>query len=433
MLKRFAIISLLVFFVVKGKGQFLMDLLDTTRNQTKPVLLINNKLEYFKVGGYAQTQFQWTNEKGANSFNGGDFSSYSDNRFMIRRGRIRFDYVHFSNNNQPSVQFVFQVDATERGLVLKDFWGRILENRFQSFSFTTGLFARPFGYELNLSSAARETPERGRMNQIILKSERDLGAMLSYNDRKNAKGLHKIKMDLGFFNGQGVNSGAEFDSKKDIVGRISIKPIPLSKHIKVTAGASFLSGGMIQNTKFVYRISDKNGNANFVVDSSISNLGKLAPRMYFGSDLQLKFKTSFGETECRVEYISGSQTGTLYSSETPVAILIGNEGHYIRKFNGAYFYFLHAFKNRKHQIGIKYDWYDPNTLVNAMDIGKMGNNLNATDIRYATLGFGYNRFITENIKFLLWYEVVKNEITTLPGYTDDLKDNILTLRLQFRF
>jgi len=32
-----------------------------------------------------------------------------------------------------------------------------------------------------------------------------------------------------------------------------------------------------------------------------------------------------------------------------------------------------------------------------------------------------------------YYEFVKNESTLLPGYTHDLEDNVLTVRLQFRF
>jgi phosphate-selective porin len=410
-----------------------MDMFDTTRDLGRGILLINKKLEYFKVGGYVQSQFQWANEKGVKSFNGGDFVQNTDNRFMIRRGRVRLDYVHFSDNNKPSIQFVFQMDATERGVAIKDFWGRILENKYQAFSFTTGLFARPFGYELNFSSAVRESPERGRMSQTILKSERDLGAMISFCKRQHTEGFNKIKFDLGLFNGQGVNATAEFDSKKDLVGRISVKPISLSKNITLTAGASILKGGMLQNTKYVYRISEENGNVIFVVDSASSNWGKIAPREYYGSDLQLKINTSLGETECRGEYIAGHQTGTYNSSETPTSLLNGNEGHYIRKFNGAYFYLLQKFKNKKHQIGIKYDWYDPNTSVNANDIGNLGSNLSSADIKYATLGFGYNRYISENIKLLIWYDCVRNEISQLSGFTSDVKDDVVTIRFQFRF
>ena len=47
---------------------------------------------------------------------------------MLRRGRIRFDYIHFAENKGPSIQVVFQFDGTERGVFIRDFWGRIFEN-----------------------------------------------------------------------------------------------------------------------------------------------------------------------------------------------------------------------------------------------------------------------------------------------------------------
>ena len=84
-------------------------------------------------------------------------------------------------------------------------------------------------------------------------------------------------------------------------------------------------------------------------------------------------------------------------------------------------------------MGIKYDWYDPNTTVSKNEIGKAGTNLNAADIKYSTLGFGYNYYMNANVKLLLWYDIVQNEKTLLTGYTSDLKDNIFTCRLQFRF
>jgi len=34
---------------------------------------------------------------------------------------------------------------------------------------------------------------------------------------------------------------------------------------------------------------------------------------------------------------------------------------------------------------------------------------------------------------VLWYDLVKNESTALTGYTNDLRDNVFTCRLQFRF
>ena len=66
------------------------------------------------------------------------------------------------------------------------------------------MFARPFGYEVNLSSSDREAPERGRMSQILMKTERDLGVMASFEPKKTKHFFKHIKIDGGFFNGQGL-------------------------------------------------------------------------------------------------------------------------------------------------------------------------------------------------------------------------------------
>src|ERR1044072_8062727 len=86
------------------RGQFLMDMVDTTTEVGKGLLSIYKKYDRIRIGGYMQPQFQVAESKGAKSYNGGDFPSNSNNRFMLRRGRIRIEYVHFSDDvKKPSV------------------------------------------------------------------------------------------------------------------------------------------------------------------------------------------------------------------------------------------------------------------------------------------------------------------------------------------
>lgn len=419
--------------IYTAQAQFLMDMVDTTKSMGRGMLGIFQKFDNFRVGGYIQTQFQAISGKGASSYGGGDFATNVNNRFMIRRGRIRFDYVHFTPNNGPSVQFVFQFDGTERGVFIRDFWGRVLENKWQLFSFTTGMFARPFGYELNLSSSDRESPERGRMSQILMKTERDLGAMVSFEPRKKNHPLRFLKIDAGIFNGPGLAAPADFDSHKDFIGRIDIKPLHLSKSVTLGGELSYFNGGLIQNNRYVYTTETSGSLKKNIVDSSLGNTGKIAPRKYYGADLQLKIKNRAGYTELRAEFISGTQTATANSSETPAVLLTGTDGYYRRRFNGGYFYFLQHVVNSHHQLGIKFDWYDPNTRVKKNEIGVAGSNFTKADILYATLGFGYTWYINENLKWVLWYEKVTNEKTNLPGFTSDVKDDLFTCRMQFRF
>src|SRR5688572_2936119 len=182
-------VVMVVGMSLTSSAQFLIDMIDTTKAEGKGLYMMYNTHDHLGITGYMQPQFQWAQEKGQNSYNGGDFAPNSDSRFMLRRGRVKLDYAHFSDDGLPIAQVEFQFDGTERGVFIRDFYGRFFENRFQLFTATTGMFARPFGFEVNLSSMNRETPERGRMSQILMKTERDLGFMVSMEPRKKSHPL----------------------------------------------------------------------------------------------------------------------------------------------------------------------------------------------------------------------------------------------------
>lgn len=114
------------------------------------------------------------------------------------------------------------------------------------------------------------------MSQILMPSERDIGMMVSYEPQKAHK-LSHIKLDVGFFNGQGLSGTTDFDSHKDLISRLFIKPY-LFDHLELTGGLSFLRGGWKNGTKYVFESGKApNGDNIFVVDSSESNIGKSSP------------------------------------------------------------------------------------------------------------------------------------------------------------
>ncbi len=436
MRKAKCILALVALFILKSEtaySQFLMDMVDTTKTEGRGILGVYKKFDHLKIGGYIQPQFQLTSSKSAKSYEGGDFGPQTSNRFMLRRSRIRFDYFNTGENNDFGFQMVFQFDANERVFTVRDVWGRIFENKFKMFSFTTGIFARPFGYEINYSSSDRESPERGRMSQILMKSERDIGGMVSFDPRRNIPGLNKLKIDIGLFNGQGINATRDFDNYKDLIARVSVKPLRISKKVTFAFGASTLQGGLMQNTKYNYYTGLANGIKTTLVDSSATNLYSKSPRVYYGADAQLKIKNKVGSSEFKAEYITGKQSGTNFSSESPNALLTGRDGYNVRNFSGGYLYYVQSLFSTRHQLVVKYDWYDPNTDVRGNDIGVTGSKLNDADIQYNTLGLGYINYLTENIKLVFYYARVMNETTLLKGYTSDVKDDVMTFRIQYRF
>jgi hypothetical protein len=418
--------------------RFLMDLVDTTNQMGKGMLSIYERYNRVRISGYIQPQFQVISRKGAETYGGGNFSAQSNNRFMLRRGRLRVDYAHLNKKNNPTSYFVFQFDGTERGVVIRDFWGRFYENKFKIFALTTGMFARPFGNEVNLSSANRETPERGRMSQILMRTERDVGAMLTVTSRQNDEFWQKMKFDLGLYNGQGMSGPVDYDSQKDLVSRLSLKPSKFRALGRVTLSAAVSGywGGITSQSEVLYKSVLTGSEYVMRRDSSAANLGKKTPRKYAGADFQISFPNQKGETEFRAEYIRGKQTATFATSETPGTYPITNgikDPLYTRNFNGAYFYFLQNLGSLEHQFVCKYDWYDPNTRVSGNEIAA-SKGFGKADIRYDTFGMGYVYTPNESLKITFYYDFVRNEkSSTLAGFESDVPDDLFTCRVQYNF
>ena len=139
----------------------------------------------------------------------------------------------------------------------------------------------------------------------------------------------------------------------------------------------------------------------------------------------------WGKTEFRTEYWRGKQPGTIETSFNPGVLPVLPT--YIRNFDGAFLYFLQNIVNEKWELMAKYDWYDPNVDVEGKEIGKTGTNFSMADIQFNTLGFGLTHYFNDNLKMLAYYELVRNEITALPGFTSDVRDNVFTCRIQMRF
>src|ERR1051325_8305702 len=110
------------------------------KDTVRPIL---KRFENLHFGGYIQPQFQVADTEGAKSYNGGDFSPFTKTRFMLRRARVKLDYLVFSEDRYPKALFTFQIDATERGVNVRDMFARVYVASGHNFSFTAGLFARP--------------------------------------------------------------------------------------------------------------------------------------------------------------------------------------------------------------------------------------------------------------------------------------------------
>jgi hypothetical protein len=412
-----------------------LDTLNTKIDNTKTDLDLLKKL---KITGYMQAQWQLADSAGQLSpYSAGNFPKNSDNRFMLRRGRVKFTY------QGNLTQFVLQIDATEKGVVLKDAYLNFKDPWLQMFTVQGGVFNRPFGYEIAYSSSMRETPERARVTQNLFPGERDLGAMLTIQPRKESR-FNFIRLNAAILCGNGI--APETDSHKDFSGQLGITKTTRNEKFRYGIGVSYYNGGYFQETKNVYTLETLADGLTkgFMVDSTETNKGEYAKREYMGADVQLSYDWVIGVTTLRGEYIFGTQPGSAKVNISPnnrVIPDIGVTDTYIRPFNGGYVYFIQNIMHSRHEIVIKYDFLDPNTDVKGTDAktqvdyneSTIKTGLGGADVSYTTLGFGYNVRIATNVKLMAYYEMVTNEETALAGYSNDLKDNVLTIRAQFKF
>lgn len=130
---RLLLTGIFSLFITSAKAQFLMDMVDTTKGLGKTVFSVSQRFNHLRIGGYIQPQFQIASKEGVKNYSGGDFFPYSNNRFMLRRGRIKIDYLNLNEQEKPTVEFVFQLDGTERGFFIRDVWGRILKINMNCF------------------------------------------------------------------------------------------------------------------------------------------------------------------------------------------------------------------------------------------------------------------------------------------------------------
>src|SRR5689334_9629738 len=91
--KRVFTCFIVLFLSFSGNAQKYLTDIDSSffiRDTLRPFL---KRFENIRITGYIQPQFQVAQSDGAPSFNGGNFSQYSKSRFMLRRARVKIDYL----------------------------------------------------------------------------------------------------------------------------------------------------------------------------------------------------------------------------------------------------------------------------------------------------------------------------------------------------
>lgn len=382
------------------------------------------KLNNFKVSGYIQGQFQYGEEKA--SLKVGDKNENIDkgfNRFGIRRGRIKFEY------DDGLASGVIQLDASEKGVAFRDLYLKLRDPWTKRSSLMAGIFNRPFGHEIGYSTSGLESPERATIIQYFFPDERDLGAMLTLRTKESSV-LNFLRLDAGIFAGNSINK--ETDSRKDFIGRLGAQK-KISDWGQWGLGFSYYDGHVFNPTNTAYEMVGKN-----FVPVEKDRTGTYMKRQYVGMDGQFSFKHSLGKTTLRAEGLLGTQPGTASSSKSPNTGTrpgdLAENALFKRPFLGYFFYLVQDIGKTPFSAVLKYDVYDPNTKLKGNEIGAENSLTSKTDLAQSTLGVGALYNFNKHVRVQAYYEFNFNEKSPLiAGYEKDRKDNVFTLRLQYKF
>ena len=398
-------------------------------------------LQKLKVSGYIQTQYQYaeTDADGinftlpnrANVYETDALKSFG--RFGIRRGRIKFSY------EENLMQGVFQLDITDKGVNFRDVYLAVRDPLFGTNILQAGIFMRPFGHEISYSSSRRESPERSRIIQSLFPDMFDLGSMLTLQPAKTSP-LNILKLEAAFVSGNGIRP--QISSRMDFIGRLSVAK-PLGRNMQFGLGVSTYLGGVQQTDERRYVMKDK----QFTLESStLDNIGKYAARQYYGVDAQYSMNSAIGVTQLRGEYIFGAHPGNANSAYNFKLTALPQGPVYMRNISGGYITLAQDLGATPLTFVGKYDWYNPNTDVSGNDIGIQGSGTGAGDITRHTVGLGLLWRFNPSLRLTAYYDIVINERTTnlkdtknergdiiRYGYEGQRKENVFTLRLQYRF
>jgi phosphate-selective porin len=342
------------------------------------------KLTKIKVSGYIQAQFEQY-QKGTDPMN----------TFFIRRARVKFTY-----QATDGIKFVLQPDFSTGNLSLKDAYAVANIPKLKGLSLWAGQFNRP-DYEVEYSSSQREVLERSRVIRAIYPGEREIGAKLEYTPE-----AIPLKLQLAVLNGNFTGKEAkDVDKKKDLMARATYSFNFPKAGIGMDLGVHGYYGSLISGTNF---ISDYKAR----IDSTDSNKGSYYDKQWLGGEMQLYFDL-LGGMSLKGEYIQGKNATAGDSKANPFKT---------RNFMGYYVYLI---KNigKRNQFVVRYDYYDPNTKLTGDDA--------ARELNYKTLTLAWQYYLNDNIRITLNYEKPWNEKNaTVP---DDLKDNVLGIRVQAKF
>jgi hypothetical protein len=354
---------------------------------------------------------------------------YNQNRFLIRRGRIRvqreWEYsalmmeIDGNTTKGPAIQ-LFKAEAS----VL---WrGGKPKPSPPVLQVTLGLFDVPFGYEVLESPRTRFFMERSLQSRAFFPTEPDLGVRVSGE-------LDWFRYQLAVTNGQPLGSpdfaGQDPNNHKDFIARIAAvaKPIPESE---LWGGISMLNGlGFVKGTDATKNIlvwTDSNEDRRVSIDEILGSPASAASPSYsfdrwaVGADIGFKFKTVLGDSKVYGELQLGSNMDRALFIANPT---IGGQpsrelGYYLGFLQEVTPYGI---------VGFRADYYNPNADFLGYQSGKQVPRSQSVRTYSPLVGM----MIPGRARLVFQYDYVGDSLgRTAQGLPTDLSNDVWTLRLQ---
>jgi hypothetical protein len=361
------------------------------------------KMKQLKLSGYIQAR--WQDRESTYSLPGVGGTERNQNYFYIRRARLAAQYT-FKEYNEAKLQF----DVAQGAVVAKDVYITYSLMKAKGLDmppvFWMGQFNYPFGFEIQQSSSDRQFLERSRGERVMFAGERDRGIQVQGTFDKQS-----LFYQIGLVNGQGINDGTRIDGSavtnygfkdlnatKDVVGRLVYEPV----EGKFAIGGSFYTG------KAPYPTGAK--------DTAGKEIWGDFDKNRYGAELRLyPFKGLY----LSGEYVQGQQFNPFRKNAA---------GLIEESTDSMYWYALavYSFAKERNGIGVRYDYYDPDTQDPTAAQIKDVNSY----IGVGTWGILFQRFLSDSTKVTFEYDMPN--LPTLLNGTEQNQD-LYTVQLQFKF
>ena len=401
------------------------------REESKAGTRLADLLAPFTVTGYVQSEFQ-TSQASEDQLGQGGVLLNRD-RFTLRRARVRIDgdykyaalQMEADGNTKSGPEFrilhafgTLKLPGADRSVPIA--------------AVTLGLFDTPFGNELTESPRLRWFMERSTASQAFYASEPDVGV-------KFHGGIGFVRWDIALMNGEPLGNkngfpGLSPHAAKDVLFRIGVDTHPrddlaVSGHISALRGKGFHPGTDATKATIQWKDANEDGAIQLSelsgVPATSATPSQLFDRWAVGADLQVQLRTALGITSFNGEFvIANNLDRTLFVADPIVTGVDSRELGFLLGITQEI--------TKWGVVGFRFDHYDPNANFFDKRGGKLIPTSQAINTFSPLIGLVLpDPNLKDRARLLLQYDIIKDKLARdSQGIPTDLKNNVLTLRLQ---